>query len=174
MIVLFLTAVVITNVSCALSTRDGIYLLPEGFTGGVVILFDQPDGIVRSVEDGRLVYAIPDEGILKVQGPPRTGLVSKEYYFVSKRGDRKRIRYLQVTGETSPQGLPQSKFGDITQDDHDNTLFVMNAGGFGSFRSPSRTIQYTSFVVSTPQHNSKVYSELQDRIFEIQKTFTTR
>lgn len=169
--VLLLVAVFCVGSSCLLKPRDGIYLLPEGFTGGVIILFDQPDGNNRSVENGRYVYEIPLGGVLKVSDIPSTGLVDMEYFFVGKTGDRKQIQYLHVTGETSIQGLPQNKFGNISDSDHANRVFVMNSGGVGSFNTSARRIQFTSFVVSTPKNSDQAHSKLQDRISEIQETF---
>lgn len=170
---LALTTVVISFLvcSCSSQTKDGIFLIPQGFKGGVVILFDQPNGIERNVEAGRFVYPIPSNGVLLVKGPPETGLVRKEYYYVSTEGERRRIEQLRVTGDNSPDGLPQNRFGDISEDDFENKVFVMNTGGFGSFNTSTKTVQYTSFVVSTPRENSSFYSQLQDRLFEIQKEF---
>lgn len=158
--------------SCSLATRDGIYLIPQGFKGGVVILFDQPNGVVPDVDAGRFVYPIPSNGVLYVQGPPQPGLVNKEFYYISADGKRTRIEELRITGNTSPEGLPQNKFGNISQDDFENKIFVMNTGGFGSFNTPTRIVQFTSFVVSTPKEDSSFYSQLQDQLFEIQREFT--
>ena len=50
-----------------------IYVIPESYTGPVVVLFDQPDGIepVRA-EDG-LELRVPENGIIKVNGNPVLG-----------------------------------------------------------------------------------------------------
>jgi len=56
--------------------RNGIYLMPSGYVGAVVILYDQPDGETLDVEDGYYVYKIPPSGVLKVRTPPYTGIVN--------------------------------------------------------------------------------------------------
>lgn len=164
----------LSNVSCAFFPRDGLYLIPEGLNGGVIILYDQRDGRVLDVEDGRYVYRIPANGVLKVKDSAPTGTINRSYYFVTDKGDRSKINYLHITGERSVEGLPQNKFGNISQQEHDNKVFVMSAGGVGSFNTPRGIVQFTSFIISTPKDSSIVYRNMEDRIFDIQKDLTSR
>lgn len=164
----------LVNSSCSLKSTpsNGIYLIPKGYTGDVIILFNQPDGVIPEVENGLYVYKIPNDGILKVQTPGVPGIVSKSYYYIDVSNRRQRIEYLRVTGDRSPTGEPQNKFGNITQDQYDNTVYVMAAGGLGSFNTKKGIIQYTSFIIGTPKDNEHLYDEMQKRISTLQRIFT--
>ncbi|WP_321889056.1 hypothetical protein [Paraburkholderia bannensis] len=50
-----------------------IYVIPQGYVGPVVALFDQPDGVepVRTL-DG-LEVRVPENGVVKIRGNPRLG-----------------------------------------------------------------------------------------------------
>lgn len=54
----------ILNFSCVSFAKPGeiIYLIPENFTGGVIIVFNQPDGITLETDkDGTIIYRVPKE-----------------------------------------------------------------------------------------------------------------
>jgi len=171
---LLFVGILFSSSSCSLIPTDGVYLLPEGFRGGVVILFDQPYGIRTETEGGRYVYLIPDDGVLRATNSPPTGIIGRDYYFVAAGGQRMKIDYLRITGDRSVQGFPQNKFGNITQHQHDNKIYIMNAGGIGSFNTPNGTVQFTSFIVSTPKDSAQAYREMENRISEIQRDMSER
>ena len=152
--------------------RDGIYLIPKGYTGDVIILFNQPDGVVPEVENGLYVYKIPENGILKVKIKGRTGIVNKSYYYVDKNNEMQKIEYLRITGDIDPSGRPKDKFdGAINQDEYENGIFVMNAGGLGSFDTKSGRVQFTTFTVGHPKDSIRLYDKMQMRLTEIQLGF---
>lgn len=57
-----------------------IHLLPAGFTGQVVILYDVADGAEAKREQGRRVYEIPASGVLRSQFP-----ANKRFYWPGRR-----------------------------------------------------------------------------------------
>lgn len=62
-----------------------VHLIPDGYTGPVVILFDDPLGqeLARS-DDGTVTYRIPDRGVLRVRNAaPRAGFYKKRFYYVT-------------------------------------------------------------------------------------------
>lgn len=79
--------------SCLKSGDDEIHLIPDGFTGTVVIIFNQPDGIPQKWERGRRVYEIPVNGILKTQFSFNKGLIDDKYYYINAIGQRKEIPF---------------------------------------------------------------------------------
>ncbi len=164
---------VLLNSSCSVKTNptDGIYLIPKDYTGDVIIFFNQPDGVIPEVENGLYVYKIPEDGILKVKTSGVTGVVDKSYYYVDENNERRKIEYLRVTGDRDPSGKAQNKFGDITQSEYENALFVMNTGGLGSFNTKNVVIQYTSFIVGTPKDSDRLYDKMQRRISSLHRQF---
>ena len=163
----------LVNNSCSLISipTDGIYLIPKGYTGDVIIFFNQPDGVIPETENGLYVYKIPEDGVLKVKTPGVKGIVRASYFYVDKNNERQEIKYLRITGDRSPTGEPQNKFGNITQDEYENVVFVMNTGGLGSFNTKKGVVQFTSFIVGTPKDNERQYDKMQERLFTIQRQF---
>ena len=150
---------------------DGIYLIPKNYIGDVIILFNQSDGVTPEVENGFYVYKIPQNGILKVKTKGITGIINKSYFYVDENNQRQKIDYLYITGERNPSGEPQNKFGNINQNDYEDTVFIMNAGGLGSFNTKNDVIQYTSFIVATPKNSDGLYDNMQKRISNVQREF---
>lgn len=168
-----LIILVLLNGSCFLTPRptDGIFLIPQGYTGDVIIFFNQPDGVIPEVEKGLYVYKIPKDGILKVRTQGVTGKVNLAYYYLGKNNERQRIEYLRITGDRSPSGEPQNKFGNINQSEYESGVFVMNAGGLGSFNTKNGVIKYTSFIVGSPKDADQLYDKMQKRISSFQRKF---
>src|SRR5687768_12332838 len=98
---LFFVLIVALIPACAFFKypRNGIYLVPQGFTGPVIILYNQPDGVELRSEAGLYVYEIPNDGILRVKGRGYTGIVNLSYFYVDSEGNRRPLRYLQITGD---------------------------------------------------------------------------
>lgn len=110
-----LIILLLANSSCRSTPTDGIYLIPKGYTGDVIILFNQPHGVIPEIESGYNVYKIPEDGILKVKTKGIRGIVNLSYFYVDKNNERQRIEYLRITGDRNPNGEPQNKFGNINQ-----------------------------------------------------------
>jgi hypothetical protein len=53
--------------SCCQRGEREIYILPKGFTGHILIIFNQERGAPRKYEGESRVYEIPETGILKTQ-----------------------------------------------------------------------------------------------------------
>lgn len=69
--------------------REETYLLPAEFRGPVIVLYQHSGGASPEYEDGRLIYRIPESGVLPVNW--REASFRPQYYFVSRDGNRLRI-----------------------------------------------------------------------------------
>jgi hypothetical protein len=143
--------------------RNGIYLLPKGFTGYVLIFYGVPDGVQLETEGGFWVYNIPSDGILKVKDKASPGIVNQEYFYVDDSGERRSIPTLRITGDRAPNGQPQNKFGNISTDQFENTVYVTGQSGFGTLPLDGNVYQYTSFVVATPKQSDSIYNQMENR-----------
>jgi hypothetical protein len=115
---------------------------------------------------------MPENGILKVKIKGYAGIVNKSYYYVDENNERQEIKYLRITGSTDIYGKPKDKFdGAINQDEYENRIFVMNAGGLGSFNTKSGVVQFTTFTVGKPKDSIRLYDKMQERLTEIQLRF---
>jgi hypothetical protein len=59
------------------------YLLPEGYTGGVAIVYGVKGAAALPMEDGRLLVRIPRDGLLRTSTTIEYGLAKDEYFYYS-------------------------------------------------------------------------------------------
>lgn len=147
--------------SCGyLRTKDGIYLVPKGYEGEVLIVFDQPDGVTPTIEDGLYVYKIPEDGVLKVKSPLETGFVNLKYFYIDDSGRREEIRYLRITGDRDIHGESKDKFdGQINADEYENGIFAMSYGVDSG--------KIVSFFVGRPKNSEILYEKMVRRVNKI-------
>lgn len=162
------------NVSCSLiqpNPTDGIYLIPKGYTGEVVIVYDQPDGLMPELENGLYVFRIPENGIMKVKPPLVEGIVEHSYFYVDENNEKQKLEYLRITGDRDVSGKPKDKFdGQINQEQYENRVFIMNHEG-GSFNVKDSRVAFTNFIVGKPKDSEKLYDNMQKRISQIQRDY---
>ncbi len=95
-----------------------VHLLPTGFTGPVVILFDQADGAPPHMEGRARVYEIPVSGVLRTQFRANPGGSARKYFYVNVTGQRSSI----VVGAPCDDSLA----GDPVQACLEGTLSISN------------------------------------------------
>lgn len=102
--------------------RDEVYLIPEGYTGCVVIAYDQPNEPSLRIINDKLVYKIPENGILKTSSHYGFGWLYKDdsgwfnakYFYVNDEGKKvkeipqENIDYEYYTSETDGSGKEDS------------------------------------------------------------------
>jgi hypothetical protein len=68
--------------ACSRKGEDSIYILPSGYTGSVIILFNQSDGQPKKHFNGSRIFNIPPSGILKTKFKAEYGrtYISRFYY----------------------------------------------------------------------------------------------
>jgi hypothetical protein len=73
-----------------------IFLLPDGYSGKVNIVYNQDCGQPEEWEKDSRVYRIPETGILLTQFQDEQGLIDHSYFFVDQTGRRIPIPNLDV------------------------------------------------------------------------------
>jgi len=97
---------------CQQEVKESVYILPDNYTGYVVVIFDQPDGVEREMLNDKSVYRIPDNGILKTQDRSILGSVQRPSFYFGKVSDSKKIEFVSTAEQ-----LPKNKvvaFGGST------------------------------------------------------------
>lgn len=129
------------------------YLIPEGYKGTVLVIFNQPDGEKPEYEDGRRIYRIPQTGILFTQLKDEQGLIDQEYFYISPNGQRRKLGVLDTrdfneewTTEKNPHEPPR------------DSLAIFNPGTMGT-------------MGNSDDKNSKVFLELSVGTYNDIKTF---
>lgn len=74
--------------------EDEIFILPEGYRGVVFILYDQKKGVAVKYDQGKRVYEIPSNGILKTQFSLNTDWHSFGDYFFRDNGKQIKIPFV--------------------------------------------------------------------------------
>jgi hypothetical protein len=75
---IIILALSLISVGCTLAKPAKIeYLLPAGFTGGVIVLYNQPDGVApETLDDGTIRYRIPKDGFLMLNTHKKESIIS--------------------------------------------------------------------------------------------------
>ena len=158
--------------ACSLFAKptNVIYLIPEGFTGGVIVLYNQPDGIEpEKSEDGTIVYRIPKDGFLKVNSPLNEGKYRFKYYFVDEKDKRIEIEYVYPEAYVRNPGDTTTKSLDsITEDEKNNGIFIMNHRTVSFKNNGNKTVLY-ALSVGHPKDSRSIYIETDIQIGKIEK-----
>lgn len=67
--------------SCQTAERDS-FIIPEGYKGDVTIIFNQKKGSIRKYESRRIIYEIPNDGILITQFSADYGFTDSQYFYI--------------------------------------------------------------------------------------------
>jgi hypothetical protein len=127
------------------------YLIPEGYKGTVLVIFNQPDGEKPEYEDGRRIYRIPQTGVLFTQLKDEQGIINQEYFYISPNGERRKLGVLDTrdfneewTTVKNPHEPPR------------DSLAVFNPGTMGT-------------MGSSDDKNSKVFLQLSVGVYNDMK-----
>ncbi|WP_278377757.1 DUF6843 domain-containing protein [Chryseobacterium arthrosphaerae] len=127
--------------SCTKQTPEPeIYLIPHGYRGKVNIIFNQLKGQEMIYEGNKIVYKVPENGILLVKAKPQYGFIKHEYYFVDASGKRTPI--------------------NILFDNHKNTkeTGIYRDGTVGSYGNSEQNLKFQEFYVTDKQSLDKYFS----------------
>ncbi|WP_078408838.1 DUF6843 domain-containing protein [Priestia abyssalis] len=98
-IVIILVVVIVISVYFALKEKPGtdeVFLIPDGYKGCVGVFYDFKDEPPLKIQDNKITYRIPENGILKTSSPQDFGWSYEEhsgwhdvkYYYVDQDGNR--------------------------------------------------------------------------------------
>ena|SRR5579872_2366930 len=68
------------------------YLIPDGYVGWVEIKFGQADASPLAIENGDLVYRIPENGLLNTSNPLEYGSAKDHYFYYSLDGKLRELK----------------------------------------------------------------------------------
>jgi hypothetical protein len=74
--------------SCKVAEPE-TYLIPNGFTGVVNVIFNQVNGENILYENGRRIYKIPANGILLTKFETQEGMYNHKYYYYDSKRNKK-------------------------------------------------------------------------------------
>jgi hypothetical protein len=68
------------------------YMIPEGYVGWVEIRFGQANASPLPIDNGDLVYRIPENGLLDTSNPLEFGSAKDQYFYYSADGKLRELR----------------------------------------------------------------------------------
>jgi hypothetical protein len=92
----------ITFVYHSFSSSPSICLIPEGYTGDIYVVYDQPEGMEKQYEGNSRVYIIPPTGVLFTRFGSAYNQAGEQYYYVSPDGHRTKITQLSTGDFNEP------------------------------------------------------------------------
>jgi hypothetical protein len=161
-----------TSFSCSSFAKPikMVYLIPEGYTGGVYILYNDLKGInAETLEDGTIIHRIPKDGILIVKPPAKLGPFKLSYFYVDANDNRQEIEYLNPPSYVKDSSEMNSRNVDeVTEDERDNRLFAMSHRRIGFSISNQKTLLYV-FSLGYPKDSISLYTDIDRRGDEMVK-----
>ncbi|WP_025762943.1 DUF6843 domain-containing protein [Dyadobacter tibetensis] len=78
------------------SADEEIIIVPKGFKGNVLIIFNQPSGVPAQYEGGKRLYKIPPNGVLKTQLPSNDGWSKMPMFYYEEINKKNLLPYYPV------------------------------------------------------------------------------
>jgi hypothetical protein len=158
--------------SCSLFAKpiNMIYLIPEGYKGGVIIFYDDERGIrPKEMEDGTILYRIPQNGILIVKSLKKRGPYKLSYFYVNDKDVRTEIEYLNPRYYVKDSRELKSRNKDeVTEDESNNGIFAMNHRSI-TFSISNRNVLMYAFSIGHPKDSTALYIDAIDKADQIEK-----
>lgn len=98
----------LTVTSCAQQAENTIRLIPQGYEGPVLIIFNQKDGTPTEYEGDKRVYRIPKNGVLRSQFEPNFGVQNHQFFYVNSKDERTEIPFIAVRSKEDFNELKDS------------------------------------------------------------------
>lgn len=145
----------LSSISCAKKSEPETYLIPEGFTGKVNIIFNQKDGNSVKYQEGRRIYEIPGDGILLTQFTTNDGFINREYYYKNEDGILKRLKTFNDDTITVSDNRNKNEVG----------IFLDGISGvYGNSGEPSSLV-YQEFLVASYNNMDSFFTQEYSRTF---------
>jgi len=118
------------------------YILPDGYIGSFYIIHNARNGMKHNIDDGVLIYEIPDKGILISQMPANYGWIDSSdinFYYQQANGERSKIN-----------GRITTSIRDNLKNRENSELIIWGGGtGMYEHQDISCALTYSSFSIGT-------------------------
>ena len=122
------------------NVTEEIHILHKGFKGVVMIIQDDKNGLSIVKENGKTVFRIPENGILKTKTPLLPGSKNIKYYYEDK-GNEQEIRYCWDCKKIFP---------------NNDTIYVFS-GSLGTYYGQgNKGIDFVTYLVCTQKQTDSL------------------
>jgi hypothetical protein len=127
-----------------LTHSPAIFLIPENFHGDLYVVYDQDHGTGQEFDGMSRLYRIPKTGILFTKFKPEPCTTDQEYFYVTARGNRKKLKE-QTSGDFNGPWTEKNNPNWISQ----NSNMIFDGGVIWSTISAKSTYDYQHAFVGT-------------------------
>lgn len=127
--------------------EEEIIVVSKGFKGNILIIFNQASGVAAQYEEGKRIYRIPPNGILKTQLPSNDGWSKMPMFYYEEIGKKNQLPYYPVL-----------------RDVKDTSVVFAYGGSVGSVIKDIKTeerIYTTIFQIGTKSEVEELYDKAQ-------------
>ena len=110
------------------------FIIPEGYKGKVMVVFNKKNGEMPELEKNRRVYKIPSSGVLVTQFNINNGFMNRQFYYIDSRGQSALLKNFKNEKEAE-------KSGEIG-------IFYSGTAGIYGNSGDSLSVEYQEFIVS--------------------------
>ena len=168
---------ILMNLSCLSFAKPKAvaYLMPEGFTGGVIILYNQADGsIPETANDGTVLYRIPKDGLLKLKQSFEENVFRYNFYYIDDKDNLMPIEYVQLAYYVRDPGDTTTKTLDtLTEDERNNRIFIINHRTT-TFDIRGEKVYLQNFIIGKPKDADNLLTKLEFRIADIEEELSNK
>ena len=156
--------------SCAFFRQEAEFLIPAGYEGSVIVLFNQPDGIeLEKNTDGTIIYRIPADGFLKIKNVFERKNYKFNYFYVDSQNSKIRLEYLYPRYYVRDPGDTTSKsFDRISEEENNKSIFVINHRN-SNFNTKDGRVFLQDFIVGKPKDADTILNQSETKISKIQR-----
>lgn len=110
--------------SCNIKGYDEIYLIPKGYVGEVIIVFNQKGKTKVEIKDDIVIYTIPNDGILLTEYTENGSYVNDIYFYVDSLGNKSRLKRFYKEFEGNDLGIYGGAVGTLDNNLQFYSFFV--------------------------------------------------
>ncbi len=143
---IFFVPILFLLTGCFDNATPETYIIPDGYQGRILIVYDQAKGRDEEFIGNRRVYRIDSNGMLVTKFKSEDGIIDEEYYYQEADGLKKRI------------GIDSSIFWHDTlkvreyKTKNYNTILIRSfgvSGGYGSGSDFPHKVDYSESTIAT-------------------------
>ncbi|GEN67715.1 DUF6843 domain-containing protein [Chryseobacterium rhizosphaerae] len=149
--------IVFLCLSCKTKNITEIVLIPKGFTGKVVVIFNQNYENMKILDKGERVYLIPEDGILLSKFRKEKANYKTHYFFVDSLGNKTPIESLREVKRTTVK-IYNEEFGVMGNSDDKKSLryfgfYVSSLDSLESFFKSDYENDYNKQIMKKTGYN---------------------
>jgi hypothetical protein len=129
-------------ISCNTGEHE-IVIVPQNYIGRVLIIFDQTNGVDQLYENGKRVYQIPTNRILKTKFSPNPGWIGLPEFYYNKISPGNKMPF-----NTNSRELPTNRI-------------VAYGGTAGSVQNGNQHIRFLEYYIGNKTQIDSAYQQAQ-------------